>query len=313
MFDPRARVSSPRMNPEPQPIPAECRRLLDREVRLFEEEYARHFLAGETKPRRIGAPYLLHSPVSTRGVLLIHGLMAAPEEVRPWAEFLHARGYTVYAPRLAGHGTSAPDLARRGYRDWRASVERGHALLKTCCESIVVAGFSTGAGLALDMALRRPGEFAAVIAISAPLRFKSVSSAFAGMVDGWNVLMRVLGGDRLRREFVPNDPDNPEINYHRCPVRSIVQVKALMRKVYRALPGLSIPALIMQANNDPKVAVRSGRRLHRRIRSAGKTYREVDFPLHGIVRGEIGLTVFADVEAFLNRLTWKSDGTISES
>jgi len=238
--------------------------------------------------------------------------MAAPEEVRPWAEFLHARGYTVYAPRLAGHGTSAPDLARRDYREWLASVERGHALLKTCCKSIVVAGFSTGAGLALETALLGPGAFAGVIAVSAPLRFRSASIVFAGALDRWNALLRALDVARFRREFVPNDPDNPEINYHRCPVRSLVQVQALMREVYRDLPGLPIPALIMQANHDPKVAPRSGRRLYRRIRAADKTYREVSFHRHGIVRGEIARVVFADVETFLNRLSWNSNGTIEE-
>ncbi len=292
------------MNPAPPTIPDECRRLLAEEIRLFEEDYAANFLEGETKPRSVGSPYLLRNTSTNRGVLLIHGLMAAPEEVRPWAEFLHRRGYTVYAPRLAGHGTSATDLARRTCRDWRRSVERGHALLKTCCDRIVAAGFSTGAGLALDLVLRKQAEFAGVVAVSAPLTFKSVSSAFAETLDRWNDLMRVLGANRLRREFVPNSPDNPEINYHRCPVRGIVQVKGLMRGVFRALPGLSIPALIVQAGNDPKVAGRSGRRLYARLGSPEKTYREVDFHLHGIVRGEIAPVVFAEVEAFLSRLSW---------
>jgi len=104
---------------------------------------------------------------------------------------------------------------------------------------------------------------------------------------------------------VPNYPDNPEINYFRCPVVSIVQVKALMKKVYRALPELSIPALIIQANNDPKVAGNSGKRIYDRISSPDKMYREVNFHLHGIVRGEISLNVFAEVATFLNRLAWR--------
>lgn len=289
----------------PKPMSAECQQLLDQEALLFEQEYKEHFLAGETKSRHIGAPYLLRNTETNRGVLLVHGLMAAPEEVRQWADFLYARGYTVYAPRLAGHGTSAPDLARRRYRDWKDSVERGHAILKACCEKIIVAGFSTGAGLALEIALRKQTEFEAVIAVSAPLKFKSASSFFAEALDRWNVLLSMIGITRFCRDYVPNEPDNPEINYHRCPVRSIVQVKALMRNVRKALPELSIPALIIQANNDPKVSVQSGRRIHKCIRSRNKTYREVAFHLHGIVRGEITRVVFADVLAFLNQLSWR--------
>ena len=85
--------------------------LLQRELQLFEEEYKQHYLAGETKPSDIGRPYLLLHPKASIGVLLVHGLMAAPEEVRELADFLFSLGYSVYAPRMAGHGTSAEDLA----------------------------------------------------------------------------------------------------------------------------------------------------------------------------------------------------------
>jgi esterase/lipase len=280
----------------------ECQRLMRRESQLFAGAYKKYFLAGETKPRPIGEPYLLHSADTNRGVLLIHGLMAAPEEVREWADFLYSRGFTVYAPRLAGHGTSAVDLARCRYKDWVASVNRGHAILKTCCEQIIVAGFSTGAALALHQALTKPEAFAGVISISAPWKFKSISSFFAEPLDYWNALLSTLGLKRLRRDFVANHPDNPHINYFRCPVRSIVQVKALMKKVYGALSTLSIPALIIQADNDPKVKGQSGRRIYDRISSPDKIYREVHFQQHGIVRGEISGNVFAEVETFLNGL-----------
>lgn len=288
------------------PPSSEYKRLIDRESELFAREYEQYFLAGETKPRPIGEPYLLHGTGAKRGVLLIHGLMAAPEEVRQWADFLFSQGYTVYAPRLAGHGTSAVDLATRRLVDWTDSVNRGHVILKTCCEDIVVAGFSTGAGLALHQALSKPGAFMGVIAASAPLKFKSISSHFAEPMNQWNSLLRSLGIERFRKDFAPNDPDNPEINYHRCPVRSIVQVKSLMKKIYRALPSLSIPTLILQANRDPKVCGQSGRRIYDRIAFPDKTYREIDFHLHGIVRGEVARDVFAESAAFLDRLPWRS-------
>jgi carboxylesterase len=275
---------------------------MQRESLLFAGAYKKHFLAGETKPRPIGEPYLLHSAATQRGVLLIHGLMAAPEEVREWAESLYSLGFTVYAPRLAGHGTSAVDLARCSYRDWVDSVNRGHAILKSCCEQIVVAGFSTGAALALHQAITKPEAFAAVISISAPFKFKGISSRFAEPLDHWNSFLHSLGIKCLRRDFVANHPDNPQINYFRCPVRSFVQVKALMKKVYKKLPALSLPVLIIQADNDPKVDGQSGRKIHDRISSPNKVYREIHFHQHGIVRGEISRNVFAEVEAFLNKL-----------
>lgn len=291
-------------------VTAHCQQLLNNELTLFEQEYQRHYLEGETKPHSIGEPYLLHNARSNHGVLLIHGLMAAPEEVREWAEFLYAKGYTVYAPRMAGHGTSAEDLSRRQVGEWVASVERGHDILKCCCDHILVAGFSTGGAVALHQAIKHPDAFAGLISISAPLKFKKFSAHFATPVSHWNRLLRWLeeyspsglpGTGRLRKEFVINHADNPHINYLRCPVNGIVQIQRLMKGVCRGLASISIPTLIIHANGDPKVDVQSGRDIFQRIGSVNKHYREIDFHLHGIVRGTIASEVFENVSEFLQQ------------
>ncbi len=244
-------------------------------------------------------PFLLRAPESDTGVLLIHGLMAAPAEVREWAEFLHTRGLTVYAPRLAGHGTSSKDLLVRKDSDWLRSVDRGHAILKTCCKKILVAGFSTGAGLALQSAILKPRDFEAVIAVSAPLRFKSFSSRFAEFLYGFNLCCSHVGLGRLAVEFVKNDADNPHINYLLCPVSSFVQVKKLMRNVRRSLADIQIPSLIIQGRHDPKVAPKSGPAIFQRLGAHQKRFVWIDFNRHGIVLGPIAREVFKEVESFL--------------
>jgi esterase/lipase len=273
--------------------------LLSAELALFINEYEKNYAAGESKPRDIGMPFFLHAPQSDTGVLLIHGLMAAPEEVREWANFLYAKGLTVYAPRLSGHGTSSKDLSVRSYHDWLASVDRGHAILKTCCKKILVAGFSTGAGLALQSAILKPHDFEAVITVSAPLKFKSFSSRFAELLNGFNQFCDFVGMDNLARKFVKNDADNPHINYPLCPVSSFVQVKKLMKNVRQSLSEIDIPVLVIQAKNDPKVAPESGPAIFQHLGSDKKHFAWVDYHMHGIVRGGIALDVFKEVELFL--------------
>lgn len=39
------------------------------------------------------------------GVLLLHGFTGSPASMRPWAHFLHQRGFTVRVPLIPGHGT----------------------------------------------------------------------------------------------------------------------------------------------------------------------------------------------------------------
>ena len=278
------------------------KKMLNREFALFEDEYNNHYIAGETKGPEIGAPFLLHHPDSRNAVLLIHGFMAAPYEVRDWAEDLYSKGYTVYAPRLAGHGTSAEDLSRCGYRDWIQSVNRGYEILRLCSRRIVVAGFSTGAGLALHQAVYHPERYRAVVSVSAPMKFKSFSSRLSGTMEHWNNLAGYLKLVSFQKPFAQNHPDNPEINYHRCPVHGFNQVKALMRIVNDKLPGLSIPALVVQGNRDPKVSPEAGKLIFNRIADDRKTYVEIDYHLHGIVRGDIGRSVFSAVHEFLSRV-----------
>lgn len=275
--------------------------LLAAESALFLREYEKYHTAGKSNPRSIGMPFFLHSPLSDTGVLLIHGLLAAPAEVREWAEFLHAQGLTVYAPRLSGHGTSPHDLASRTTHNWLDSVDRGHAILKTCCKKILVAGFSTGAGLALQSAILKPRDFAAVIAVSAPLKFASFSSRFAELLDGFNRFCVSSGMNRLAREYMKNDADNPHINYLQCPVSSFVQVKKLMRTVSRSLHNIDIPALVLHAKNDPKVDPASASGIFLRLGTDRKHLALIDFDKHGIVLGPIALEVFREVELFLRR------------
>lgn len=273
--------------------------LLADEAALFRKEYEKNYAAGESKPPDIGMPFFLRAPLSDTGVLLIHGLMAAPAEVRQWADFLHAKGLTVYAPRLAGHGTSSKDLSVRNYPEWLNSVDRGHAILKTCCKKILVAGFSTGAGLALQSVILRPRDFEAVIAVSAPLKFKSFSSRFAEALNAFNHFCNQFGMGNLAVEFMKNNADNPHINYLLCPVSAFVQVKKLMRKVRKSLPDINIPALVIQAKNDPKVAPQSGPAIFNLLGTGKKYFAWINYNMHGIVRGKIAGNVFKEVESFL--------------
>ncbi|KZY28016.1 hypothetical protein A3749_04670 [Oleiphilus sp. HI0078] len=282
---------------------AQC--LLEEETSRFINDYQEHFLKGETKPPEIGQPYLLHQPQATQGVLLVHGLMAAPEEVREWADYLYSQGYTVYAPRMDGHGTSADDLSRRKMSEWTAAVNRGHEILKHCCEHIVIAGFSTGAAVALKQVIDKPDAFDALVSISAPLKFKKFSANFAKPVNTWNKVLRqianpVFDTKKFRKEFVTNHADNPHINYLRCPVSSIVEIKKLMNQVQKGLSSITIPTLVIHADKDPKVDVQSGRDIYKSIHTGNAHYREIDFHLHGIVRGDITKKVFSEVNTFLD-------------
>ncbi len=274
---------------------------LAEEESRFDQDYQYYAIEGESKDKFIGRPYLLYHCNNSKAVLLLHGLMAAPFEVKHWADYLFAQGYNVYAPRLAGHGTSVHDLATRDKEEWIDSVERGYNILAQFNDEIILAGFSTGAALALNMAIRYPDKFSALICISAPLKLKKFTANFASPVNYWNQVLNHLNINKGKKEFVTNHADNPHINYLRCPVSSIVQIQKLMKNVRKGLASIRLPTLVMHASHDPKVDVQSSRDIFQRIASIDKSYHEVDFNLHGIINGDISRQVFNQVDLFLAR------------
>lgn len=281
----------------------QCQQLLAQEESLFDQDYEYHAIVGESKDKTIGEPFLLHHPKHKKGVLLIHGLMAAPFEVKLWADVLFAQGYNVYAPRLSGHGTSVIDLATRNKLEWINAAERGYNILVECSDEVIVAGFSTGAALVLDMVNKNPNKFSAAICISAPLKLKKFTAHFASPVHYWNKILAMLKINIVRKEFVTNHADNPHINYLRCPVVSIVQIKRLMKGVRQDLTKIKLPMLVMHATHDPKVDVQSSKEVYKSIGSSSKTYYEVDFDQHGIINGDIAQITFRQVDEFLQAVT----------
>jgi len=91
-------------------------------------------------------------------VLLIHGFMAAPYEVRQWADDFFSRGYTVYAPGLPvmGHRRQIlrVKIMETGLIRWKGGTKFSPVRQTDHC-----SWFSTGAGLALHQAICHPHRY----------------------------------------------------------------------------------------------------------------------------------------------------------
>jgi esterase/lipase len=266
----------------------------------FKKDYEAFFLEGETKPASVGMPFLIKGRSKDIGVVLSHGYMAAPLEVRELAEHLGRLGFWVYAPRLKGHGTSPEDLATRSYLDWRDSVDQGYAIISNICNRVVAGGFSTGAGLALDLAVRVEAV-AGVFAVAAPMRLKDFSSRFAPAVDMWNRLMERARQVGAKKEFVENRPENPHINYMRNPISGVVELDRLMVDLEPKLPELKVPSLVVQSRGDPVVDPKGSRKIFELIGSIDKEYLLFNFERHGILLGDGAQRVHKAIGEFLKR------------
>ncbi|MDF1592510.1 MAG: alpha/beta fold hydrolase [Desulfobacterales bacterium] len=267
----------------------------------FQTDYKTFFIKGESKPLDSGRPYLIRGRSRDIGVLVIHGYMASPLEVKELAEYLGRQGLWVFAPRLKGHGTSPADLATRTYKDWVKSVDLGYGIIRNHCRRVVVGGFSTGAGLALDLAARIK-DIAGIFAVSPPMRLQDFSSKFVPAVDGWNRIMKRVHWEGAQKEFVENRPENPHINYVRNPVAGIRELERLMEALAPKLGEITSPALVIQSRRDPVVDPKGSRRAFEQLGSADKAYTLFNFNRHGILLGPGAERVHRAINDFIMHL-----------
>jgi carboxylesterase len=192
------------------------------------------------------APYWLGQ--GDRGVLLLHGFAGTPPEMRPLAEELVRRGFTVYAPLLAGHGTSPEELEATDHQDWIRSAEQALDQLRERCRWVGVAGQSMGATLALHLGASRP-ELRAIVTQAGFIRLRD-----------WRVRLLPVVKHLVRWDIPSGEVDlyNSEAvhelySYGRRPTRAIAELARLGHRVGSQLAAVFQPILVLQGARDSVV------------------------------------------------------------
>jgi len=273
------------------------RRLLDE----FNRDYDNWADPEVSKPPEVARPRLIRGDRRRIGVVLAHGYMAAPAEVMGLAKFLGKKGYWVYTPRLKGHGTAPEDLAACRFSDWIESMDAGYAIISNCCRRVIAGGFSTGAGLALDLAQRVP-EVAGVFAVSAPLRLQDLATRFVPAVDAWNRIMERFHLEDAKKTFVDNHPENPHINYLKNPISGVRELERLMTSLEPRLSLITQPAVVIQSYEDPVVDPKGTEKIFKLLGSEDKKMVMFNFQRHGILLGEGSGRVYRTIGDFVDRI-----------
>jgi esterase/lipase/1-acyl-sn-glycerol-3-phosphate acyltransferase len=279
---------------------------LDREH--FEGDYALYYEQGLSKSPSIGRPFFLHSPGSETGVLLCHGYLAAPEEMRPLGDFLHNAGYTVYGARLQGFGTGPEQLLDVSWEDWMVSFNRAYAVLRNCCDRIILGGFSAGALLVLLNAARKNKEINAIFCIDTPLILMDRRACLlTPAVLGWNRVMRKVHLPATVEEAVINESETPDINYPVHYLTGVRELCELMAECRDRLPEVKAPCLIIHGNEDPVADPQSADVVYARIGSAVKEQIIIEADYHNLVQQEGREEIFQHILQFI---VGQSNGTV---
>ena len=207
-------------------------------------------------------------PGDERGVLLLHGLTGTPYDMHYLAEALHARGFTVVGPTMAGHGGTAEELAATGWRDWvRVAGEQLDALRRRCTK-IAIAGQSMGGLCALHL-VAGGAPLDALATLGSPLWLEGISARAAAWLarggrlqDRIKILPKIGGSDLGDAREKAASPSLPVM-----PARSVVEVAALMRVVNDELDRVRVPLLVLHGARDRTAPVASAARIADRARA----------------------------------------------
>lgn len=286
-----------------------ARHMFDDELRDYayaRTRYANKDVHSKRLPSALGRPYLLAHKVKNKGkvgVLLIHGLLASPGELKVYGEKLHAQGYTVLGMRLPGHGTSPWDLHKKHTSDWQKAVARNYRILAAQVDKVIIVGFSTGGVLGLIQAgVQNNDKLAGVVAAAAPLALRDRNSLIVPLVGRLNKLVSKLPFFHGVKVFYNNGADHPRTNYATVPVQAIYELQQSVKALKKVLGKVQVPTLILQSKHDDIIKADSAEYIYNNIASSDKKIIYQQGTAHGIIANNVG-TTWADISAFIVRVT----------
>ena len=238
---------------------------------------------------RSGEPYLL-VPQDHKdfGVVLAHGFLASPAELRGFAQRVAATGVPVVGVRLKGHGTSPWDLRERSWLDWLESVRRGYRIMSSLTSRVCLVGFSTGAALCLRLAADQPEGLAGVFAASVTYKFQNKNMVFVPIVHSANRLVRWVSSYEGVIPFRRNDSEHPDINYRHMPIRGLYELRRMVEELDNRLIDVNCPVQLVQATDDPVVDPRSAALVESKLGSKQVSLQMVEADKHGILSEDLG-------------------------
>ena len=182
------------------------------------------------------------------GILLVHGFTGSPASMRPWAEYLNQRGYTVKVPLLPGHGTTPHDLNLVKWQEWPAKVESDLQELLRTCRKVFICGLSMGGGTTINIATRYSKDLAGIILVNPMIHVKFVPHQLAWAISRFQK-MRDSAGDDIKR------PGITEYGYDALPAVGVYELLKMLHYTRKRLHDVTAPMLLFHSVDDHTLPV----------------------------------------------------------
>jgi len=237
-------------------------------------------------------------------VLLAHGFTGCPASLRPLAELLAQRGFSIELVRLPGHGTHFRDMMSTRYEDWRQEVSDGLVRLGARSDCVVALGLSMGGTLVLDVLSKRPELAQGAVTINAPiLDRKGILVKLAPFLE--HVLPLVPAS---AAGLTHNDIAKPGMNeqaYSWVPAKAGNSLVREFPRIRGQLSQVTCPMLVAYSRADHSVPPENSKALLRLLGSKDMTELALERSYH-VATLDYDLELIAErVTAFVDRVAAK--------
>lgn len=241
-------------------------------------------------------PYFINGGVT--GVLLIHGFMGLPAELRSLGYALAQQGYTVTGVLLARHGQPPEAMAGVRWQEWYATVTEAYRQLATRCEQVILVGYSLGGLLGLHLAAQHRVE--GVITLAGALQLAGGwplrTLPLARYILPWFYPLRFvnLNDPQVRASIVEKageiNWDDPATRAYirasvRIPTGAIYEIVRLAHVVRSELVQVRIPTLVLQGRRDQTVEPASAEQIMAGLGASDKQLHWFDHSDHLLPNG----------------------------
>jgi len=230
------------------------------------------------------------------GVLLCHGFTGTPQSLRPWAEYLADRGYSVRLPLLPGHGTTWQEMNHTRWEDWYACVDTAFRQLHESSERVVVCGLSMGGALALQLAQGHGPRISGLVLVNPAVKFDDPRALLLPVLKHVVGSLGAIGND-VKKEGVT------ELAYTRTPLKAAHSQLAAWQSVVRDLPEVTQPVLLLRSPQDHVVPASSSALILSRISSRDVTEILLEDSYHVATLDNDAPRIFDESAKFIERTT----------
>ncbi|SIQ57925.1 carboxylesterase [Pseudacidovorax sp. RU35E] len=207
------------------------------------------------------------APASPGAVLLLPGLCSTPDELLHLQSALRRSGWHVSAPHIAGYSFDADRDSQRasGFAQWVDRVCAEFERLKAQHGTVLLAGISAGAALALAAVARLGKAVAGVVLMSTTLRMDGWSvrrsrwllplALYTPIGLLWRYRERAPYGVKNQRvrEWIEQELKDRRISRAGCAAIGVGHLREydrLRRAVRRSLDRVQCPVLALHARED---------------------------------------------------------------